>query len=204
MTKLWRILGLVMVIFGFWAAPARGQIVVLGKWAEDKALPAFFSQNGNANTIAAGLNANATTPLANAILDSKLSGKIYLGIFDGTNNASQRFVLRTWDTNMVSVGSGGLQVFEFNLNTNLPANTNVVSRVGFPEILQYKTLDKFFVSSNGVAQTGVPVAQGSSALPARVVLGLTQTNRIYIQKDWAWTTPTNYIEIQYGVTTAVQ
>ena len=186
----WLLLALMLL-----AGPAWGQQTVLGKTPEDKALAGFFAQNGNANAIVAGVNANATTKLASGILDGTFSGKIFTGTFDGTN----RFLLRTWDTNLAV-----LQVFEFTLNTNKPVSTNVVSRVGNPEDLSYKTLENWRLGTNGSLQSGVAVAKGSSY--GMTVAGVPGTNRWYLQNDWngGWGTLTNWVETTEGVVTSIR
>lgn len=187
-------LAVVACVLGALSRPAWGQTTVFGKDLRDKILPAGMSQNQNANTIVEGINANATAKLNSARLADTLDGKIYSGTLEGTN----RFVLRVYDTNLVA-----LQVFEFTFNGGQPVTTNGVSRIGYPETNLFKVLDRYRIQSNGTWMAGVPVAQGSTGYVA-VVTPLWQTNRIYIQKDWAWAQPANYIEVKHGVVSAIQ
>jgi hypothetical protein len=141
-----------------------------------------------------GLNANAGgTKLADALLPAELGTKIWLGEQVGSN----RFLLKTWDTN-----SGAYQVFEFTLNGGLSLDTNGVSRVGFPETLQYKVLDNFKMASNGTLRSGVVLAKGSDY--GTTVAGAAGTNRLYIQHQYSWATPTNYLDVTEGVITAIK
>lgn len=188
----WLALAVWLLLGGVREGEAQG-IVVLGKTADDKVLIGFLNQNGNANTLLSGLNSYGTTRLGNNLLPLTIDGRILNGTFDGTN----RLVLRTWDTNLAT-----LQVFEFTLNTNVPLSTNVVSRVGFPENLQNKTLNNWKAATNGVAQSGVLVARGNDF--GMAVAGKAGTNRIQILDAYTWATPTNYLEFKEGVLTAAQ
>lgn len=193
-SRLFVVVAVVLAVAGS-GPESHAQITVLGKMAQDIVQLRFYNQNNNAATTIQGLNNyGGSERFNNARLPLILDPKSFTGTFDGTN----RFIWRTWDTN-----AAAYQLFEFTLNGNAPIapNTNQVSRIGFPELFSYKTLDNTTIKTNGVAASGVLVAQGASYL--KVVPGKSGVNRFPVLHTYE-TGGTNYLEFTDGVLTAAQ
>lgn len=132
---------------------AQPSATVLGLSSRDKVLAAFWAQNNDANVTMAGLNANATTKLVDGLLPATISGKILTGTFTGTNS----FKIETWDA-----AAAALQDFNFDTTGGVPTNTNTVSRVGFPESIEFKTLEFARLADGGGFLSGILLANGSN------------------------------------------
>lgn len=192
--------------FGIWMAAwavsvagVFGQIALPGKDPRDKLLPAFLSQNGNAATWIQGLNANfGTNRLTTDLLEDAWRGNSGARKLDGLFTGTNRWSVRVWDTN-----AAAFQAYEFLLQNNAPVTSNNVSRVGVPEVLQSKTLNNWMAQTNGTAQTGVMVAQGTSA--GKTVLGKGGTNRVLVLDNYALGyATTNWVDVVDGVVTEVK
>lgn len=178
-------------------ASASGQIVILGKDARDKWLAAFFGANGNTATLISGLNANFGSGRLNSdLIENVLRGNNGARTFDGLVTLTNGFQLRIWDTN-----AAAFQVYDFILRTNTPVTTNVISRVGVPEQLEFKTLDNARLMSNGVALSGIMWAQGVNY--ETTIAGKSGTNRVLVLNNYTLgaSGTTNWMDVTQGVVT---
>ena len=169
----------------FCAECAQGQIIILGRRADDRFLTNFWGQNGNSTNLVGMVTAvsDGTVRFGDHLLPTTISNKTFSGTFTGTNT----FQLQVWDS-----VAAALTVWDFRVTNSVPQGTNTVSRVGFPETLTYKALNNFTAQASGSNLDGVLKANGSDYVSA--ISGSSGTNTIY----WG----TNYITLIDGVVTA--
>lgn len=174
-------------------------ILLLGKDTRDKVLAQFFAQNGNAVAIIVGLNANfGTNRLNSDMIENALRGNSGARVLDGRFSATNSFAVQVWDTN-----TSTFQAFDFTLRTNLPVTTNVVSRIGMPEQLEYKLLDNFRLASNNIPLSGIVWLNGSSY--GGSIAGKTGTNRLLVLDNYALgTSTTNWVDVTQGIVTEIR
>lgn len=163
---------------------AQAPMSILGRNPNDQFLAAFWSRNLTASNLVVGINTYTPsgTRLTDALLPSLLTGRFLSGAFLMTNTPT----LNYWDGTLAA-----LQVWSFAVLNHVPSDTNVVSRIGFPEILRYKTLYDPVFQNAGSPLTGILKANGASA--ATALSGVSGANTVYLG--------TNYFTFQDGVLT---